>query len=73
MFKNGSTVEFCYGTNIDFVYIRMYEQNEQYENEMKQFYDYYKLSMQFLFLTFLNWVGSDMVCKGNLFEYFFKM
>ncbi|KAL4132493.1 hypothetical protein QTP88_009632 [Uroleucon formosanum] len=42
IFKNGSSVEFCYGTNVDFVYVRSYDQKKKYSKEMKQFYSYYK-------------------------------
>lgn len=44
IFKNGSSVEFCYGTNINVVYIRSYDQKKKYSKEMKQFYAYYKIS-----------------------------
>lgn len=48
MFQNGSLVQFCYGTNIDFVFIRSYEQKQKYSYEMNQFYNFYKKSMQFI-------------------------
>lgn len=44
IFKNGSSVEFCYGKNIDIVYVRSYDQKKIYSKEMKQFYAYYKKS-----------------------------
>lgn len=44
IFQNGSSVEFCYGTNVDFVYVRSYDQKKKYSKEMKQFYSYYKKS-----------------------------
>jgi len=44
VFKNGSLVEFCYGTNNNFVYIRSYDKKKKYSKEMKQFYAYYKNS-----------------------------
>lgn len=47
MFKNGSLVEFCFGTNIDFVFVSSYEQKKKYFSEMKQFYDYCVKSKMF--------------------------
>lgn len=49
IFKNESSVEFCYGTNIDYVYIRSYEQKRKYLKEMKQFYVYCDESMKFYY------------------------
>lgn len=46
LFQNGSLVQFCYGTNIDFVFIRSYEQKQKYSYEMNQFYNFYKKSMK---------------------------
>lgn len=45
LFKNNTFVEFVYGTNINFVYIRSYEEKQKYCNVMKMFYSYYKKSM----------------------------
>lgn len=46
LFQNGSSVQFSYGTNIDFVFIKSYEQKQKYSNEMNHFYNYYKKSMK---------------------------
>jgi len=44
LFKNGSLVEFCYGKNIDCIYIKSYVAKQKYSNEMEQFYTHYKNS-----------------------------
>ncbi|XP_060862617.1 uncharacterized protein LOC132939463 [Metopolophium dirhodum] len=64
IFKNGSSVEFCYGTNINFVYIRSYDQKKKYSKEMKQFYAYYKIKENLKIKT--NITIGDMVAATLL-------
>ncbi|XP_025196064.1 uncharacterized protein LOC112595166 [Melanaphis sacchari] len=67
IFKNGSLVEFCYGTNIDFVFIRSYDEKKKYSNEMKQFYAYYKKKENLKIKK--NAIIGDMVAATSLYYY----
>lgn len=52
IFKNGSLVEFCYGTNIDFVYVRNYDQKKYIQKKWNSFMPIIKKVRLFVFWWF---------------------